>query len=180
MAQDKIPTEEQKDTGYSLLDTNSEELYDGKKVIKAKKEKKSLSDEETKKRNSRIYILSIVAISVLLAVFVISRMVMTINENLVFELSINETDITSFSDAVYSADYETAHMSASVDVTVIDGKMTEIVLTDYTGIDPERAQVVIDSVIEYQMLNTPDDDIGTQTTDIIVLKAIEETLQGAY
>lgn len=105
---------------------------------------------------------------------------MTVNERLVLDLTVYETDITDFQDGVYSGKYESSHLSASVDVTVVSGLIVSVEITDYTGIDIQRAAKVTDCVVIYQMLNVPDDNIGTEPTDIIVLKSVEYALSGRH
>lgn len=164
---------------YSLLDSNSEDIRRGTVRV----EKKPLpSREKEKKKNRRlIYILSVVGVSIILACVILPSMLFAVNEMLVFELKINETDITYHEDGVYSATYKNAHMSATVSVTIISGRMYSISLDSYTGIDPARADEVFERVIYYQMLNIPSEDsaeIFSEVTDYIVLEAISLAISG--
>lgn len=166
--------------GMSILDSTSEDIRSGKIKVDKKHEKKKTEDKEKKKRRL-IYIVSVVAVSILLSCIILPRMLFAVNEMLVHELRIDETDITDFQDGVYTAKYINSHMSATVSVTIISGKMTSISLDDFTGIDPARANEIFERVIYYQMLNIPPEDTAdvlTQTTDYIVLKAIECALTG--
>lgn len=169
--------------GISILDSTSEDIRSGKVRINKKSDKNSTEKKNRKKRRT-IYIVSVIAVSILLSCIILPRMLFAVNEMLVHELRIEETDITDFQDGVYTAGYVNSHMSAAVSVTIVSGKMTSITLDDFTGIDPARAHVVFERVIYYQMLNIPPEDtaeILTQTTDYIVLKAIECALtNGTY
>lgn len=154
---------------YALLESNSEDI---KSAPVAARQRPVLDPQKTK----RIYIAAVVAVSVLLSIFICARLFKGISEQLVYELRIEETDLTGYEDGVYEGSYVSSHMAATVEVTIIDEKITSIVLTEYSSIDPARASEVFSAVIKYQMLNTPDEDIGTQVTDIIVLKAIENSV----
>lgn len=169
-----------KKTGISILDSTSEDIRSGRVKINKQSGKNSAEKASQKKRRT-IYIVSVIAVSILLACVILPRMLFAVNEMLVHELRIEETDITDYQDGVYTAKYVNSHMSATVSVTVVSGKMTSITLDDFTGIDPARANIVLEKVIYYQMLNIPPEDtaeILTQTTDYIVLKAIEMALTG--
>lgn len=164
----------------SILDSTSEDIRSGKIKVDKKPEKKKIENKDKKKRRL-IYIVSVIAVSILLSCVILPRMLYAVNEMLVHELRIEETDITDFQDGVYTAKYVNSHMSATVSVTIISGKMTSITLDEFAGIDPSRANEIFERVIYYQMLNIPPEDtaeILTQTTDYIVLKAIECALTG--
>lgn len=132
--------------------------------------------EEQKKQRVVIYIAAIVVISILIAAIIIPKAILSVNEGLVLELNVYETDITSAQDGEYYGEYTSSHLYAAVGVTIADGEIESVALYDYYGIDIDRVQTVFDAVIEYQMLNVPDDNIGTQPTDKIVLKAMEKAL----
>lgn len=155
---------------YSLLESNSETAPAQSAV------QKRTETESSKKASKKLYIIFVVAISVLLSIFICAKLFKGFSEQLVYELRIEETDLTGYEDGIYEGTYVSSHLAAVVQVTIIEEKITSIVLTQYSNIDPARASVVFDAVIKYQMLNTPDDDIGTQITDIIVLKAIENSV----
>ncbi len=173
-------TDNRNNRPISLLDSNSEDIRTGKVKIE-KPAKRRNTQQEQKKKKRTIYIVAVLAVSILLACVIIPSMLLTINEMLVYELRVEETDITDFADSVYSGYYESSHLSATVSVTVTSGKMTTIVLDDFTGIDVERANDIFARVIYYQMLNIPSEDsadVFSQPTDYIVLKAIEKALTG--
>ncbi len=163
---------------FSLLDSNSDDIRAGK--FKPEKPRKAVkySDRE-KKRSRRIYLIAVVAVSIILACVILPGMLYAVSESLLYELNFNETDISDFSDAAYSGAYTSDHMSASVTVSVVSGRITGISLDSYTGISPSRAREVFERVVYYQMLNIPEGDsaeIPSEPTDFIVLKAIESAL----
>ena len=174
-------SENRNDNRISLLESNSEDIRSGK--IKIEKPAKRVdAAKERKKKKRTVYIIAVLAVSILLACMIIPSMLFTINEMLVYELTINETDISDHDDGVYTAAYTSSHMSATVSVTIMSGRMTAITLDDFTGIDVSRANEIFERVIYYQMLNIPSEDsadVFSQSTDYIVLKAIEYAISGS-
>lgn len=164
--------------GTAMLSTNSErlrisggadELYEDH----GRRRERAL---ERADRKRRVYIWCVIAVSVILSAFLLTKMYMNISEQLVLGLQVSEVDISKVSDGVYTDSYESSHLSATVDVTIVSGRIADVELTAFTGIDNARAEFVCDRVVFYQLLNVPDDDVGTQPTDKIVLKAIENAL----
>lgn len=132
--------------------------------------------EEKRKKRVVIYFVVIIVISIALTALIVSRAVLSINEQLVLELTVNEHDISYAPDGEYFGEYESNHLYACVGLLIEDGKIVYMELMDYYGIDADRVDAVFDAVIEYQMLNVPDEDIGTQPTDKIILKAVEDAI----
>ena len=108
------------------------------------------NDKKTDKRKIR-KIAVIFIISALAAALIIPKMIYRINEGLV------ESEA-----AVEDIDY------------------TEIILTGYSGINPTRANKVIESIIRNQTITPDEEDIGQQFTDIMVQKAIYYAIRYNY
>ncbi len=138
--------------------------------------KKSGAYEKKKNRSMlKISVIIALVIAIPLSVWLISAMKMEGDRYLVEgELLINEVDTTYISDGIYYARYDTAKMSATVGVTVTDGKVTEIAIYDYENISVETAEELFKDVIAYQMLNTPDAE--RDYSEIVLLKTIEAAL----
>lgn len=129
-----------------------------------------------KKHRKLTYILFVLAASLILSAFMIPRMIININESLVMGLTINDVDLSEHEDAVYRGTYTSSHMSCTAEVTVISGQITDIALSDCSGISMTRAQQITQKIITYQLLNIPEASVGTEVTDKIVLKAVEYAL----
>ncbi|MDR1003034.1 MAG: hypothetical protein LBL82_07195 [Oscillospiraceae bacterium] len=122
------------------------------------------------------YFLIVFAISIVLSIFAIPKIIISLNQGLVeSELVINEVDTTNIPDGTYSASFSAEQMGATVNVTLYLGRITAIEFTDCKGIDLTRANEIIDDVIEYQMLNSPQFPNYTYS-DKILLKTIEAAL----
>ena len=123
----------------------------------------------------------IVLVSALIAAFVIPKMVYRINEGLVEqEATVEDIDISGFSEKTFTGSYSSGHMYVNVEVTVVNGQYESITMTAYSGINPSRAQKVIDSIIRNQTITPDEGDIGEQFTDIMVQKAIYYALRYNY
>lgn len=126
-------------------------------------------------------IVVIIIISVAAALLIIPNMVYRMNEKLVEqETTVEDLDISYIADKTLIGSYQSGHMSADVEVTVVNGQYADITLTDYAGINPSRAQQVINAIIEYQTLTPEVGDIGSQYTDVIVQKAVYYAVRYNY
>lgn len=126
-------------------------------------------------------IVIILLISVAAAALIIPNMVYRINEGLVEQdATVEDIDVSGFSEKTFTGSYASGHMYANVEVTVVNGQYTEINLTAYSGINPARAHKVIDSIIRHQTLTPDEGDIGQQFTDIMVQKAIYYAIRYNY
>lgn len=147
-----------------------------KKLRELELMKKSGAYEKQKTRKMlKISVIIALVIAIPLSVWLISVMKMEGDRYLVEgELQINEVDTTKIPDGIYYARYDTARMSATVGVTITEGKMTEIAIYDYENISVEKAEELFKDVIAYQMLNTPDAE--RDYSEIVLLKTIEAAL----
>ena len=140
-----------------------------------KTEKKTLDKKKIRK------IIVILLVSFAAAALLIPNMIYRINEGLVEQdATVEDIDVSGFSEKTFTGSYSSGHMYANVEVTVVNGQYTEINLTGYSGINPTRANKVIESVIRNQTLTPDEGDIGEQFTDIIIQKAIYYAIRYNY
>lgn len=130
----------------------------------------------------RVGIIAVIAaVSIIAAALIIPNFIYRMNESLVEqEVIVEDIDISSLSDNTYSGSYQSGHMSADVEVTIESGMYTSIVLTDYAGINPSRANEVINAIISHQTITPDEGDIGTQFTDKILQKAVYYAIMYQY
>lgn len=155
----------------------SKEQQAKKKELKELERSKRDGTYAKKEMKKTLKICAIIAlvIAIPLSVWLISLMKMEGDKYLVeSELLVNEVDITYVDDGVYFARYDSGSLSATVGVTVSDGKMTEIAIYDYENISISKAEALFADVIEYQMLNTPDAE--RDYSELILLKTVEAAL----
>lgn len=120
-------------------------------------------------------------ISIVAAILIIPNIVYRMNEKLVEQDTlVEDIDISALSDNTFTGSYQSGQMSADVQVTIENGQYTSIILTDYAGINPTRAQKVVESIITNQTITPNDGDIGTQFTDKIVQKAVYYAIRYNY
>ena len=133
------------------------------------------------KKKKYIKIAALLAVSAVAALLLIPRMVYRANQRLVEqEAMVEDIDVSFIAEKTLTGSYSTAQMSASVEVTIVNGQYESITLTDSSGINPTRARKVIQAILTYQTLTPEVGDIGTQYTDIIVQKAIYYAIRYNY
>lgn len=90
------------------------------------------------------------------------------------KITVKKIDIKDVPDGDYPGQFKVYHDSATVKVTVQDGRITEITLLK-SDLDKKNAQEVIDRVIKGQSLQV-DTVSGATVSSKTVLKAVEDAL----
>ena len=117
--------------------------------------------------------LIILLVSVAAAALLIPGMIYRMNQKLVEQdLIVEDLDVSGIADKTFTGSYMSGQMSADVEVTIVNGQYTEVLVTKTSGINPARARKVADAIVQYQTLTPTVGDIGTQYTDKIVQKAV--------
>lgn len=123
-----------------------------------------------------ICLLIAVACAIPASVFAINFIKLNVDRSLAeSELVINEVDTTYMDDGEYYATYTGGKLSATVGVTIEDGRMVRIAAYDFSNISLDKADKLFESVVKYQMLNTPD-FVQRDYSEKVLLKAIEMAL----
>ena len=153
-----------------------------KEKLQESSQEKTQNKTEKKSDHRRWkWILMIVAVSVVLSLLIIPKMIYRINEGLVEqEAVVEDLDVSGFAEKTFAGSYSSGHMFVSVEVTVENGQYTDIQMTGYSGINPTRAGKVIQAILRYQTLTPEEGDIGQQFTDIMVQKAIYYAIRYNY
>lgn len=159
----------------SLFGYNSDDIRSG--AVK--------SPETEQKKNGKaggrlVYAAAVAVTSVLLAVILIIAAVNRFNTAMIMELEPGEMALSMLEDGEYTGMYTAANMGAQVTVKVTAGSIISINLDAFAKIDTSRAEKVFDAVIRAQSLATYDDEVGTEPTDIILLLAIQNAIEGGY
>lgn len=141
------------------------------------KSKKAKSQKQ--KFFSQRRMLTILAVSIVLSALIIPQIVISINEGLLTEISIYETDISEKSDGVYNGKYSASGYSASVNVTIMSGYIVKIDILSQSGLNPTRTSALADRIVKYQMLQF--DELGwiPNPHDRVFLKAVERALSAS-
>lgn len=93
-------------------------------------------------------------------------------------ITITDMDLSKITDGTYNGSYETLMVSAEVDVTVENGKITNIDLVKHNHGKGASAEVITDKVTEAQSLDV-DIVSGATSSSKVILKAIENALNSA-
>lgn len=164
-----------KKNGTTLFDYNSEDIRSGN----MERPEDVVSEKKPGLLSRRsVYIIAVAVVSVILAVVMIFAVIDRVNEGLVMELEVGDVIPYTMSDGDYSGTYTSNDLAAAVTVTIESGYITNITLDGFTGIDTARAQRVFEAVIYAQSLITYDEEVGTQPTDVILLLAIRQAMEG--
>ena len=91
-------------------------------------------------------------------------------------ITIEDIDISKLSDGKYIGSYDAILNYAKVEVTVVDGKITDVVFIEYKRVRGESAEDVIDKVKAQQTLQV-DVVTGATNSSNVILKAIENALK---
>ncbi len=91
-------------------------------------------------------------------------------------ITIEDVDPEKVADGDYTGKHETKLVSAEVEVAVRNGHIEEITLTKHEHGRGEKAESIVDSVVEEQSLEV-DTVSGATGSSKIILKAIEKALR---
>lgn len=162
--------------GSSIFGYNSDDIRSGD--VEYASVEDNHDSPAPRRMNKTVYAIVIAALSAALAVGLIWTLTNRINEGLVMELQVGDILPYTVEDGQYSGSFVSGGMGASVTVTVESGYITDIALEAFDGIDTARAHRVFEAVIDAQSLFTADGEVGTAPTDIILLMAIEQAVNG--
>jgi uncharacterized protein with FMN-binding domain len=90
--------------------------------------------------------------------------------------TIGEVDISKLSDGIYTGDYDIGFIYAQVEVTVISGKITKIILLRHDNDRGTIAEDITNTVIREQSLQV-EAVSGATNSSKTILKAIENALK---
>lgn len=92
------------------------------------------------------------------------------------EITIEDVDLAKVADGEYSGKHETKLVSAEAEVRVRNGQIEKIILTKHKHGRGEKAESIVDTVVEKQTLEV-DAVSGATGSSKIILKAIEKALK---
>ena len=99
-----------------------------------------------------------------------------------YKRSVKETtfsylDISNVPDGVYAGEYDVDFVYAKVEVTVQNGVITNIDILEHKNERGNRAEVVVDRIIEEQKIDV-DAVSGATNSSTVIKKAVENALTG--
>jgi uncharacterized protein with FMN-binding domain len=92
-------------------------------------------------------------------------------------IPVEDVDFSRIADGEYFGRYETFLVKTSVKTTVKDGKITRIDVLDHFNGLGEKAEEVIDYIVEKQSLQV-DSVSGATVSSVVIKKAVEVSLIG--
>ena len=97
--------------------------------------------------------------------------------NSLSDITLDTIDLSEIDDGVYEGSYSQFPISVDVEVTILNGSITEIVIAKHQSGQGQPAEVIIDDVIANQTLAV-DTIAGATYSSIVILLAIEDALNG--
>ena len=94
------------------------------------------------------------------------------------ETTIGGMDITGLSDGVYVGEYDVNFIYAKVEVTVQDGKMTDIAILEHKQERGKAAEGVVEDMIAEQKTDV-EAVSGATNSSTVIKKAVENALRNA-
>lgn len=102
------------------------------------------------------------------------------NSNEVLDASVEPIVFDTLNDGIYTGHYDGYRWSNTVEVTITDGSVTDIVIIeDVRFTDDVASALIINRVLQAEYLNIDDAVSGATITSIAYLKAIEDALNKA-
>ena len=93
-------------------------------------------------------------------------------------ITIQEVDLSQVADGTYTGSCDAGLVSAQVAVTVEDGAITEVTLTDYHSILGRGAEAIPEEIVAQQRIGV-DAVSGATDSSTVIQKAVENALTGA-
>lgn len=91
------------------------------------------------------------------------------------ETSLDDIDISRISDGTYIGEYDVNFIYAKVEVTVQNGRITDIVLLEHKNERGKSAEIITDRIIEQQKTDV-DAVSGATNSSVVIKKAVENAL----
>lgn len=99
-------------------------------------------------------------------------------QNHVDGLTIEDIDLSTIADGVYTGECDVTYIYAKVNVTVESGKIKDITLLTHRNERGESAECIIDDIIDQQIIDV-DAISGASNSSAVVKKAIENAISTA-
>lgn len=125
----------------------------------------------------RIIAATVTAVSLILVIFlaVYLRNVAAYKQT-VRETTVDEINISDVSDGIYIGEYDVNFIYAKVEVTVQDGKITNIELLEHKNKRGKPAEAILGKMIDAQEINV-DAISGATNSSTVIKKAAENALK---
>lgn len=125
----------------------------------------------------RIIAATVTAVSLILVIFLAVYLEnVAAYKQTVRETTVGEINISDVSDGIYIGEYDVNFIYAKVEVTVQDGKITNIELLEHKNERGKPAEAILDKMIDAQEINV-DAISGATNSSTVIKKATENALK---
>lgn len=94
-------------------------------------------------------------------------------------IDIRKIDVTGIADGDYIGDYDAGYIYAKVQVVVKDGKMKEIRILEHRNERGQRAESIVEHIVDKQRLDV-DAVTGATNSSLVIEKACENAITQSY
>ena len=125
----------------------------------------------------RIIAATVTAVSLILLIFLAVYLEnVAAYKQAVRETTVGEINISDVSDGIYIGEYDVNFIYAKVEVTVQDGKITNIELLEHKNERGKPVEAILDKMIDAQEINV-DAISGATNSSTVIKKAAENALK---
>lgn len=129
-------------------------------------------------RNKALLLTVVVLLAVVLVALLLFLRAALDYKGTVESITIQEVDLSQVADGTYTGACDAGLVSAQVAVTVEDGAITEVTLTDYHSILGRGAEAIPGEIVAQQRIGV-DAVSGATDSSTVIQKAVENALTGA-
>lgn len=129
-------------------------------------------------RNKALLLTVVVLLAVVLVALLLFLRAALDYKGTVESITIQEVDLSQVADGTYTGSCDAGLVSAQVAVTVEDGAITEVSLTDYHSILGRGAETIPGEIVAQQRIGV-DAVSGATDSSTVIQKAVENALTGA-
>lgn len=97
-------------------------------------------------------------------------------KNAVKEITLGSVDISHIPDGIYVGECDVNFVYAKVEVTVQNGKITDIAILEHKNGRGKPAEIVVDRIMEEQKIDV-DATAGATNSSTVIKKAVENALK---
>ena len=97
--------------------------------------------------------------------------------NAVSGIEISDMNVNEIPDGEYTGEYDVGYIYAKVQVTVVDGKISDIEIWEHRNERGGKAESIIEDILEEQRIDV-DAVTGATNSSLVIKKACENALSG--
>lgn len=138
--------------------------------IKTKKNKENRSGFRV-----RHLVIALIVVAFTIAHIGVTMLSLKMYQKHVSEITFSNIDLRNVQNGVYRGEYDVGYIYAAVEVTVKDGKFTDIEIIDHETEKGEKAEMITEEMFATQSIEV-DAISGATNSSLVIRKAVEEAI----